>query len=72
MKLLDAICPLTDEEKLEYLKEWKALSWKIKTLYRFRDFIFWLKNCLLRNKPDTMEVPDGVFTVESRVIKKEK
>jgi hypothetical protein len=57
MKLLNAICPLSNKQKSKYIKQWKALSFRQKMEYRFRDLRFWLEKHLLWWKSDDFLIP---------------
>ena len=61
MRLLDAICPLSEKEKIEYKKKWKHLSLYIKIKYYTRNTNYKLKRLFSWKKFDEFLLPD-VFT----------
>ena len=58
MKLLNAIYPLSNDEKAEYIQRWKALSFRRKMSFRIESLCFWFEYTFFGGKLDDIEIPD--------------
>lgn len=66
MKLLNAICALSDEEKRAYINKWKKLPLFIKIKYYIRSANFYLNN--LFNKKECEYVLDADVTADGEEL----
>ena len=58
MKILNAICPLSNDDKAEYIQQWKALNFRRKMLFRIESLRYWFKYTFLGWRLDGIEIPD--------------